>query len=99
METCSSRSSREIMSKSIIASKKAKIRNRYSQVPHLTQDTSWESADTRKHHIYVQESQQVSPFPAGEHKAAMNGQETHEKHETLITKMIHKRSQLCDFLE
>ena len=32
-------------------SKKAKIRNRYNQVPHLTQDTTWESdKSTRKHH-------------------------------------------------
>ena len=49
--------------------KKTKIRNRYNQVPHLTQDTVRESdKNTRKHHI--QESQEVSPFPAGDHKAA-----------------------------
>ena len=48
--------------------------NRYNQVPHLTQDTTWEShRNTRKHHI--QESQEVSPFPAGDHKAAMNRQD------------------------
>ena len=45
-------------------SKGAKIRNRYNQVPHLTQDTKWESdkltVDT------TNESQEVSPFPAGE---------------------------------
>ena len=41
--------------------KKAKIRNRYNQVPHLTRDTVWESGKyTRKH--YIQESQEVSPF-------------------------------------
>ena len=38
----------------------AKIRNRYNQVPHLTQDTTWESDTTKK-------SQEVSPFPAGDH--------------------------------
>ena len=32
-------------------------------------------------------SQEVSPFPAGDHKAAMN-----EKHKTQKTQMIHKRS-------
>ena len=49
--------------------KRAKIRNRYNQVPHLTQDTVWESdKNTRKHHI--QDSQEVSPFPAGDHKIA-----------------------------
>ena len=54
-----------------IVSKKAKIRNRYNQVPQLTKDTTWESdKNTRKHHI--QESQEVSPSPAGDHKAAMN---------------------------
>ena len=51
--------------------KKAKIRNRYNQVQHLTRDTIWESdKNTRKHH--TQESQEVSPFPAGDHKAARN---------------------------
>ena len=54
--------------------KKAKIRNRYNQAPHLTQDTTRESdKKTIKHHI--QESQEVSPFPAGDHKAAMNRHE------------------------
>ena len=58
-----------------MVSKKAKIRNRYNQVPHLTQDTTWESdKNTRKHHL--QESQEVSPFPAVDHKAAMNRQES-----------------------
>ena len=37
-------------------SKEAKIRNRYNQIPHLTQDTTWESdKNTIKHNI--QESQ------------------------------------------
>ena len=54
--------------------KKAKIRNRYNQIPHLTQDTTRESdKNTRKHHN--QESQEVSSFPAGDHKAAMNRQD------------------------
>ena len=45
-------------------SKKAKIRNRYNQVPHLTQDTTWESdKNTRKHHI--QKCLEVSPFLTG----------------------------------
>ena len=55
--------------------KKAKIRNQYNQVLHLTQDTIWVSdKNTRKHHI--QESQEVIPFPAGDHKAAMNRQDS-----------------------
>ena len=63
-------------------SKKAKIRNRYNQETHLTQDTTWESdKHDRKHHL--QESQEDSPFPEGDHKAAMNRQEsmTNTKHE------------------
>ena len=48
---------------------KAKIRNQYNQVPHLTWDTIWESdKNSRKHH--TQENQEVSPFPEGDHKAA-----------------------------
>ena len=48
-------------------SKGAKIKNRYNQVPHLTQDTNGRvtnsQLDTKN------ESQEVSPFPAGVHKA------------------------------
>ena len=51
-------------------SKEAKIRNRFNQVTHLTQDTKWESdKNTLKHNI--QESQVANLFPAGNHKAAM----------------------------
>ena len=58
----------------IQVSKKAKIRKRYNQV-HLTQDTTLESdKNTRKYHI--QESQEVSPFTAGSHKAAKKRQES-----------------------
>ena len=72
----------------IKVSKKEKIRNRYNQVPHLTQEATLENdKNTRKHHF--QESQDSSPFPAGNHKAAMNRQ---DRHETYITKRIHKRS-------
>ena len=56
-----------------LSKEKAKLRIRYNQVPHLTQDTTWErDTNTRKHH--VQESQEASSFPAGGHKAAMNRQ-------------------------
>ena len=54
------------------ARKKAKIRNLYNQVPHLTWlRTSFgkvTKTTTRKHHI--QESQEVSPFLTGDPKAA-----------------------------
>ena len=48
-------------------SKVAKIRNRYNQVPHLTQDTYGKVTNSQ---LYTtNESQEVSPFPAGDHKA------------------------------
>ena len=47
-----------------------KIRNRYNQVPHLTQDTNGKvtnsQLDTKN------KSQEVSPFPTGDHKAHTN---------------------------
>ena len=55
----------------------AKIRNRYNQVPHLTQDITWESNKTTIN--ITNKNQEVSPFlasdlpfQAGDHKAAMN---------------------------
>ena len=42
-------------------SKGAKSRNRYKQVPHLTLDTNGK--------VTTNESHEVSPFPAGDHKA------------------------------
>ena len=63
----------------IKVSKGAKIRNRYNQVPHLTKDAKWESdkltVDT------TNESQGVSPFPAGDHKAHINRRaQRHSEH-------------------
>ena len=50
-----------------------KIMNLYNQIPHLTQDTTWESDKTIKHH--KPERQEVSLFPVGDHKATMTRQE------------------------
>ena len=48
--------------KYIKVSKGIKIRNRYSQVPHLTQDTNGKVTNSQ---LYTtSESQEVSPFPA-----------------------------------
>ena len=55
--------------------KKAKIRNLYNQVPHLTQDTIWESDKSIRKH-YKQKSQAFSPFQAGDHKASVNRQDS-----------------------
>ena len=48
-------------------SKGAKIRNRYNQLPHLTQDTHGKVKSSQLG--TTNESQEVSPFPAGGHKA------------------------------
>ena len=50
--------------------KTARIRNQYSQVPHLSQDTKWESNKIILN--ITNKSQEVSPFPPGDHKTAMN---------------------------
>ena len=52
----------------------AKVRKQYNQVPHLTQDTT---RDRYKNTINItNKSQEVSPFPAGDHKAAMSRHES-----------------------
>ena len=62
--------------------KEAKIRNQYNQLLHLTQYIPSESdKNTIKHHM--QESQEFSPFPAGDHKTAINRRQdsmTNKKH-------------------
>ena len=48
-------------------SKGAKIRNRYNQIPHQTQDTNGKVTNSQ---LYTtNETQEVSPFPEGDHKA------------------------------
>ena len=46
------------------------MRNRYNQVPHLTQDTNGKV--TKSQLDTTNESQEVNPFPAGDHKAQIN---------------------------
>ena len=69
-----------IQLKRVKVSEEANIKNRYNRVPHLTQDTIRESDKKMKHNI--QEGQEASPFPVGDHKAPMNRQEsmTNTKH-------------------
>ena len=55
---------------SIKVSKGAKIRTRYNQVPHLTQDTNGDV--THSQLDTTNESQEVSPFPAGDHRAQID---------------------------
>ena len=62
-------------------SKGAKFRNRYNQVPHLTQDTNGKV--TNSQFYTTNESQEVSNFPAGDHKAHLNScAQRHSKHKT-----------------
>ena len=62
-------------------SKDAKIRNRYNQEPHMTQDTNWKVKNSQKE--TTNKSQEVSPFPAGDHKAHINRRvQSHSKHKT-----------------
>ena len=71
--------------------KRTKIRNRCNQIPHLTQDTNGKVTNSKQD--ITNESQEVSPFPAGAHKATINRRALkHSKHKTKITLMIHKRS-------
>ena len=46
----------------------AQIRNQYNQAPHLTQDTNGKVTTSQLD--ITNESQEVSPFPAGDHKAS-----------------------------
>ena len=50
--------------------KREKIRNRYNHAPHLTQDTNGKLTTSQED--ITNESQEVSPFPAGDHKASIN---------------------------
>ena len=62
-------------------SKGAKTRSRYNQVPHLTQDTNEKVTNSLLD--TTNESQEVSPFPAGDHKAHINRRaQRHSKHKT-----------------
>ena len=60
-------------------SKGAKIKNRHNQVPHLTQDTNGKV--TNSQYDTKNESQEVNPFPTGDHKAHINRRvQRHGKH-------------------
>ena len=62
-------------------SKGAKIRNRYNQVPHLTQGTNGKVTNSQLD--TTNKSQEVSPFPAGDHKVHINRHaQRHSKHKT-----------------
>ena len=59
----------------------AKIRNRYNQVPQLTQDTNGKVTNSQFDN--TNQSQEDSPIPAGDHKAHINRHtQRHSKHKT-----------------
>ena len=61
--------------------KGSEIRNRYNQVPHLTQDTNGKVTNSQLD--TTNESQEFSPFPAGERKAHINRHaQRHSKRKT-----------------
>ena len=63
----------------IKVSKDAKIRNRYNHVPHLTQDTNGKVTNSQLD--TTNESQEVSPFRAGDRKVQINRRvQMHSKH-------------------
>ena len=76
------------MTNTLKVSKGAKIRNRYNKVPHLTQDTNGKVTNSQLD--TTNESKEVSPFRAGDHKAHINrGAQRHRKHKP---EQEHKRS-------
>ena len=61
--------------------KDAKIRNRYNQVPHLTQVTNGKVTNSKLD--TTNESQEVRHFLAGDHKSHINRRvQRHSKHKT-----------------
>ena len=71
--------------------KRTKIRNRYNQAPHLTQDTN--GIVTTSQLDITNVSQEVSLFPVGNRKSLINRRaRKHNKNKTEIAKLIHKGS-------
>ena len=69
-------------------SKGAKIRNRYNQVPHLTQDTNGKVTNSQQ--TPQTRANRSALSPAGDHKAHINRRaQRHSKHKT---EQKHKRS-------
>ena len=60
------------------------MRNQYNQAPHLTQDTNVKVTTSQLG--ITNESQEVNPFTAGDHKTSINrGERKHNKNKTEIT--------------
>ena len=73
-------------------SKGTKIRNRCNQVPHLTQDANGKVTNSQLD--TTNEGQEVSPFPAGDHRATINRRaQRHSKHKTPVLRQSNKSCQ------
>ena len=72
--------------------KAAKFRSRYNQVPNLTQDTKWESDKTQLN--ITNKCQEISPFSAGDHKAAMNRAKAWQTQDMNNTNDLQKKYRL-----
>ena len=69
---------------SIEVRKRARIRKQYRQAPQLTEDTNGKVTTTQLD--ITNESQEISLFPAGDHKAPIIGRaRKHNKKKTEIT--------------
>ena len=63
---------------------RGKIRNRDNPAPHLTQDTNGKMATSQLN--ITNDSQEVSPFPADDHKASINSRaQKHNKYKAEMT--------------
>ena len=70
--------------------KMAKTRNRYNHAPHLTQDTNGKATPSQLD--ILNESQEVTPFAAGDHKASINRRaRKHNENMIIIKKMISNK--------
>ena len=82
--------------KVIKVSKGAKMRNRHNQVPHLTQDTNGKVTNSQLD--TTNESQEVSPFPADDHKVHINRcAQRHSKRKKEKSLNIHKISNALEW--
>ena len=75
----------------------AKIRKRYNQVPHLTQDIL-HRIETRIINI-TNKSKDVSPLSAGDHNAAINRRKSMRNTRHTNTNDPQKKSKLDSFVE
>ena len=64
-----------VITYNIKVSKGSKIRNQYNQIPRLTRDTIGKVTNSQLD--TTNETEEVNPFPAGDHKAQKNRRVQH----------------------